>query len=268
MDPIGRTFRPYVSKGRTKNFSPISDHSFSMTLMSEYFAGNCLTFHSSTQDGLALSVNIVKIMSSRRSQTLLVRILNSASTLETDHMLAVNNEVVAKIYDPRYYTVRGDEWADSSSTYMDYLYNNEVTAYRRIDELQGKSIPRFLGEFSHRTAAGGVVHLLLLEYICVDPLRSVEHLGIDEKIRLRKEADSILAVLRSHGVSHNDLHPGNVLWDCQSGLWVIDFADATFDNEQGFLRDKGFLGALVTPVEERRNQAAKVLTTVSLSVQK
>jgi len=236
--------------------------------MSEYFAGNCLTFHSRTEDGLALSVNIIKIMSSWRSQTLLVRILNAASTLETDQRLASNTEVVAKIYDSRYYTVRGDEWADSSSAYMDYLYNNEVTAYRRIDELQGKNIPRFLGEFSHHTAAGGVVHLLLLEYIHADPLPSVEDLRIDERIRLGEEADSILAVLRSNGVSHNDLHRGNVLWDCQSGLWVIDFADATFDNEQGFLRDKGFLGALVTPVEERRNQAAKVLTTVSLSVQK
>ena len=197
---------------------------------------------------------------------MLVTILDDTSILESFPGLTSDTVVVAKIYDPRQYTVRGDEWIGPSSTYMKYLYNNEVTAYRQLNILQGNTIPRFLGEFTYHPTAGEVVDLILLEYLRAPPFQSVDCLGRDEKILLKEESDRFLDVLRSCGVSHNDLRAENLLWDSQTGFWALDFEDATFNDEQGFLRDKAYIESLVTPLEERKATATKVFSATCQSV--
>jgi len=67
------------------------------------------------------------------------------------------------------------------------------------------------------------------------------------------------------GVSYNDLRTKNLLWDSETGLWVLDFDDATFDNEQGFVKDKTYIRLLVTPSEELRTAAIEVLSTACCS---
>jgi len=256
---------PTLCQHRQKNFPP--GGLGKQIIHSAYSVGSCLTFHACTNDNLSISASIIKEISSRRSRTLLVTILNEASILESFPWLTSDTLVVAKIYDPRYYTVRGDEWTGSSSTYMKYLYNNEVTAYRRIASLQGEIVPSFRGEFAYHPATGEVVDLILLEYISAPPFQSIDCLGRDERKRLKEQSDTFLDVLRSCSVSHNDLCRENLLWDSRTGLWVLDFDDATFDDELGFVRDETYIRLLVTPLEELRTAAANALATACLSVE-
>lgn len=234
--------------------------------MNEYSVGNRLTFRPRTSDNMSLSVKVVKIISSNRSQTLLVTVLPAESSQRTFNGLDASADIVAKIYDPTRYNVRGDEWTGSSATYMRHLHKNEMTAYQRLGSLQGKSVPRFLGEFTYHPAGGDAIHLILLEYIHAPPLPPIESLGSEERSILKDASNNLLNKLRFFGVSHNDLRADNLLWDRQSGLWVVDFEDATCDDEHGFVRDKTYLGLLVTPAEELRSAAERAFSTAMVSV--
>lgn len=203
--------------------------------MSQYSAATRLTLRSRSGNEY-VPVNVAKTLSSNRNQTLLVTVIATEPASTTVDELKPGSTVVAKIYDPRTYRVRGDEWEGSSASYMTHLYNNEVQSYHRLKALQGKQVPRFLGEFVvDLPDCGETISSILIEYIDVETLRPPNEIMGIERQRLEASATSLLENLDSCGVSHNDIRRENVLWDGRDGLWVVDFGDAVFDMEGGLL---------------------------------
>ncbi len=146
-------------------------------------------------------------------------------------LLGVNNKLVAKIYDPLYYSIPtlSNEVGTNPFRLADSDYTHETAAYERTNyRLGGTILPEYHGSFTCKlsviSASGTTtrsVRLILLERILgtcmrdLDPHRTFipQH---QRKALMAKivDADSLLS---SHGVSHGDLHPRNVML-CGSDL--------------------------------------------------
>ncbi|KAJ5110891.1 hypothetical protein N7532_001426 [Penicillium argentinense] len=114
----------------------------------------------------------------------------------------------------------------------------EVKNYQRLRSLQGRQIPVYLGEFKPRIAywyhGKLMARMMILSWSGMRLQHTVNDLN---SIFLREERDKALAVLRSHGVVHNDSEWRNMLWDDLSGqLVVIDLEDVKWLKGRQFLK--------------------------------
>ena len=95
-----------------------------------YFINNIIKL---LNENITQSIKLVDdlyIARNRRSQIILVQIehLNGNANEEWDLSL-IGTKVVAKFYDSAYYTPSPSEWVGSTESYMEYLAENEATAY-------------------------------------------------------------------------------------------------------------------------------------------
>ncbi|KAJ5112165.1 hypothetical protein N7532_000210 [Penicillium argentinense] len=114
----------------------------------------------------------------------------------------------------------------------------EVENYQRLRSLQGRQIPVYLGEFKPRIAywyhGKLMAQMMILSY---SGMRLQHTVNDRNSIFLRQEREKALAVLRSHGVVHNDSEWRNMLWDDLSRqLVVIDLEDVKWLKGRQFLK--------------------------------
>lgn len=144
-------------------------------------------------------------------------------------IVVVNNDLVAKIYDPLYYKEYDDDWFRCRHDTVDdakYDYDREVAAYNRLQESTAATqvTPTFHGAWlaSIATPIGRAnpqdkrmraVRLILIEYLRGECMASVDPHEIPRPVRsqiLKKVLDAEALIINA-GVNHGDLHPRNVI---------------------------------------------------------
>ena len=103
----------------------------------------------------------------------------------------------------------------------------EVDNYHHLRSLQGQHIPVCLGTFTPRVTYWYHGELMARMMILSWSGTRLQHVINDENSSVfHQERDKALAVLRSHGVLHNDSEWRNMLWDDIGGrLVIIDLED-------------------------------------------
>jgi hypothetical protein len=199
-----------------------------------------------SHDSVSLTVEIFDhlcVDKNRRSQIIVVRLLQW-NGVAIEHFPCAGSVVVAKLYDPVYYIPTSGEWVGSSEEYSKFLHNNEVTAYTRLRDLYGKSIPRFFGAFKYYVAMeedDRWVDLILIELVRDLHLTVEYEMQLEEARHLKDMAFRLLEQIHSSGVYHNDIGGRNLFWDRRDRLLLMDFEWATFDTPEGPARDEGYM---------------------------
>jgi hypothetical protein len=92
-------------------------------------------------------------------------------------------------------------------------FNKEVDVYKRLESLQGITIPRFVARGS---LGGGVLDVIVLENVG-------RPIGKEEFTKRKSEIAKCLGDIHSLGVKHGDLRLPNILIDSKSCVRIIDF---------------------------------------------
>ena len=187
-------------------------------------------------------VDYLHVAPNRRSQIVLVQIedLNGNANEEWSLSL-IGTKMVAKFYDSAYYTPGTGEWIGSSESYMEYLAENEATAYERLRSLYDKCVPTFWGKY--RSENSRRVPVVLLQYISGLPLTQPS-LSSEIIHRLKEQVMQNLKEIHSYGVSHNDIRGDNILWDGQDRVIFVDFEHAKDGRKHLLARDDSFLSSV------------------------
>lgn len=113
-------------------------------------------------------------------------------------------------------------------------YKNEVRIYKRLEQLQGRYIPRFLGEATSDSGTPAII----LQYVEGTPLDQLSPEDLRNEAVL-KGLEHTYDQLTEHGVVHNDPELHNFI-RTDGGVLVIDFDFAKIvkqplqDNSQDF----------------------------------
>ena len=113
----------------------------------------------------------------------------------------------------------------------------EAEMYKRMNTIQGKAIPVYLGSVDltsafHLTNRTAIVHLILLSWGGEEAWRC----GIEEG-RLRLEAIRSYQEVAAQGVKQGDLRPPNVLWNSElDRVLLIDFEFAHVEEAEDKIR--------------------------------
>jgi hypothetical protein len=156
-------------------------------------------------------------------------------------VVVVNDELVAKIYDPLFYPPYRDGHSRRSDVVMwaDYDYSREAAAYNELrGPFEGKIIPKYHGSWTCDVTVDTPwgpwkrpVRLILMEFI-----NGVRMLDLDpEKLTEEQRANIMVKAIDAeraisfHGVSHRDFSPrniicsGNGLGGAELRVAIIDF---------------------------------------------
>jgi serine/threonine protein kinase len=161
-------------------------------------------------------------------------------------IVVVNNDVVAKIYDPLYYNEydEGRWWQDTVLSAR-IGYDQEVAAYNRLQEstVATHVTPAFYGAWSASiatpTGRGSsqdkkmrTVHLILIEYLHGVTMSSVDPHEIPRPVRSRilKKVLDAEALVTETGVYHGDFHPRNVILGLPGNYATAINGSRTWDN--------------------------------------
>lgn len=175
-----------------------------------YFVNNIIELFN---PNVTLSVKLIedlRVALERRSQILLVRIEGAKGIPNGERDLPLTGtELVAKFYDSAYYTPASSEWEGSTGDYMEYLAQNEATAYERLRSLYDRCVPRFFGKWQSKN--NGPVPVILLRHIKGIPLTQPA-LSLDIIRKYEAKTMENLGKIHSHGVAHGDIRGDNILW--------------------------------------------------------
>jgi tRNA A-37 threonylcarbamoyl transferase component Bud32 len=79
----------------------------------------------------------------------------------------------------------------------------------------------------------GIIYFaLIIEYI--DDAKSINQMLIEDKINLKmvKDVKQLVDVMYNNGITHNDLHGDNIIFDGKNGRpYIIDFGMSTLKNK-------------------------------------
>jgi hypothetical protein len=135
---------------------------------------------------------------------------------------------------------------------MEHGFLNEVEAYKRLHSLQGHKIPRCYG-------SGALIlpnraffpRILLLQFI-LDTV-NLRHITVKPNQSLITSLIETASTFGALGITHNDLHPGNILFTPRTAptlAFIIDFGCAYFreeeDEEWDETRDVGTVSRALT----------------------
>lgn len=155
-----------------------------------------------------------------RSQTVIVRVLDWNDDTK-------NTKLFAKFFDFSYYTPGESEFEGSAREYMEWLHRNEVESYKRMEKLQGISVPRFIGDYKYMKENGEFVDLILLDNVSVPRLDTFHNLPENEIEILGVQCMNAVDQIHSCGIIHNDIGGRNVFWDRdKQRVLICDFASA------------------------------------------
>ena len=179
------------------------------------------------QTQLDLRINrLIRVGDNKRAQVVVVQVQSSTSSNLPKGII-----LVAKIYDPLYFTDQDD--ADPFVC-MDRDYRSETAAYNSLHELQGDIIPKFYGSFTFnlpvKVIRSRAVRLTLLELIhgrSMTQLNPAEF-SRSERQKIMKQVIDAESLIYQHNILHMDMRSSNVII-CrdQTGkilrLVIIDF---------------------------------------------
>jgi len=213
-----------------------------------YPTGNTIT---------AKIVKHVQVGRERRSQATIIRITDTPN--KTD----IGKEFFAKFFDPAYYIPEG-EYPNNPNEYMKFQTNNEVIAYERLKDLQGITVPRFIGRYLYGKNEHEHVDVILLEKIDAPCCATLKGLSSTETALIREVGESLIGKFHLRGVVHNDIVARNMFWDRHNERLIIcDFSAAVMlddgnltPNERIRLkrRDFAFMGFALDEMEESRDK--------------
>lgn len=112
----------------------------------------------------------------------------------------------------------------------------EANMYKRMDALQGKAIPVYLGNVDFKspfwlTTSVAIVHLMLLSWAGEEAWKC----GIESK-RLQLETSRTYNEVAALGVEQRDLRPPNILWNFELDRAIlIDFEYACINEADGVI---------------------------------
>lgn len=200
-----------------------------------------------------------------RSQTVIVRV---SEPLDDNKR---NSKFFAKFFDSSYYIPEKGEFDGSGKEYMTWQLSNEVKSYKRMEKLQGISVPRFFGHYQYIKEDGECVDLILLECISVPRLDTFDNLTTNEIESLRTQCIDVLNQIHACGVVHNDIAGHNIFWNrYEERVIVCDFAlaaifdDSSSDEERSRMldsieRDKSFMHFAVNDRGKLKNEPSQPL---------
>lgn len=100
-------------------------------------------------------------------------------------------------------------------------FNMEVEVYKRLEELQGICIPRFIAYGN----LGGLLQVIVLEHVG-------KIISREDAIARTDEINEKLKLIRTKGIIHNDVRRRNILVDDQGKIKIIDFGFATEEGDE------------------------------------
>lgn len=140
-------------------------------------------------------------------------------------LLGVDNNLVAKIYDPLYYPVAtpSNDIGINPFRLADRDYSHEVAAYERLSgRLGGTIIPKYHGSYTCKVSVESTsstttrsVRLILIERIlgtCMRDLQpQLKHIPQYQRQKLMAKIVEAETLLFHYRVVHGDIHPRNVI---------------------------------------------------------
>lgn len=63
-------------------------------------------------------------------------------------------------------------------------------------------------------------------------LIETNRIGVDQVNKIRSQLKEALYILHSHGISHGDLYPRNIIIDNQERVWLVDFEMARINHNK------------------------------------
>jgi len=126
------------------------------------------------------------------------------------------HQIVAKVYDPLYENMDQDDFDPFKG--CDRAYIDEVAAYSRLVDLQGKCIPKFYGSYSYEAQVpdydkSRAVRVILLELVPGKPMSELDPTQFSQAQRqhiFRSIVDTETAFY-THNMIHTDIYPRNVM---------------------------------------------------------
>lgn len=166
-------------------------------------------------------------------------------------ILEVNDNLVAKIYDPFYYDTP-TSWnfvATNPFRLADHDYSHEAAAYERVSGgLGGTVVPEFYGSYtcdlpvvsSSESHSARSVRLILIERVLGTCMRDLEpsrmHTLQHQRANIMAKIVDAESLVFACGVIHGDMHPRNIIIcghdfeDARLRVVLIDFGSSRLDN--------------------------------------
>jgi hypothetical protein len=138
-------------------------------------------------------------------------------------IVVVNDDMVAKIYDPLFYPAYRDGYSRRSDVVMwaDYDYSREAAAYNELrGPFEGTIIPKYYGSWTCDVTLDTPwgprkrpVRLILMEFIngvCMHDLNP-DKLTEEQRANIMVKAIDAERAISFHGVWHKDFFPRNII---------------------------------------------------------
>ncbi|OTB19961.1 hypothetical protein K445DRAFT_313754 [Daldinia sp. EC12] len=160
------------------------------------------------------------------------------------------HRMVAKIYDPLYYSFVSEESPNIPEDVVglaDGDLTTEAAAFECLDApLGGKVIPRYYGSWTFNLTLRNqkrAVHLILMEQIDGVMLRTLnpDNYSDEDKLRVVAKVMECDALMEYYGVTHTDLYPRNIicstddLGSSKLAVRVIDFNSSVIHSLRGLV---------------------------------
>jgi hypothetical protein len=204
--------------------------------------------------------NLLRVGEDRNAQVVLVHLLKHDSYFGD---LAEGTHIVAKIYDPLYFS--DDEGYLNPFLLADTYYTHETATYTALSDLQGSLIPRYYGSFTLditvRPSTTRSVRLILIEFILGSSMLDTDPANVPQwkRQQIMKTVVDFESLLFARDIIHIDLHPRNIILvnavesDQQKPLVVfIDFADVQFGRTSYYpnvaTEEEFFPGTYISPL--------------------
>ncbi|KAF2279868.1 uncharacterized protein EI97DRAFT_360365, partial [Westerdykella ornata] len=144
-------------------------------------------------------------------------------------VVVVNSNMVAKIFDPLYYRdLRNEGYLEDVVSLADGDYSRETAAYAEVQESPQarQHTPKYYGSWTitvetplgpiggqHTQTRFREVRLILIEYLKGKKMANIKPRVLTSKLRRHMLVRVLEAamLLDNAGVSHNDIHPRNIL---------------------------------------------------------
>ena len=251
FDPDGKPSLPYKPGFKFTAFSrelpsPADIHNATMISgkreheLTQSQIGHCLAdsvedapFDSKTKKELIIT-SLIRVGSSRGAQ-----------------LVVVNDDMVAKIYDPLYYNEYEGRWKQDVVKRAHDDYVREAVPYDKLrtSTAAAQITPAFYGAWSTSITTpiddvntkDRIVRLILIERLHGQCMRYINPLELRKKVRskaLMKVLDAE-TVLFEAGIRHCDFHPRNIIMDIPAGLnpaikvHIVDFGQSEIIKLEG-----------------------------------